>query len=150
MPDSYGVGMGMMGGMGGGMGVNNMPGSQMLMYGRGMNGYGVSRRLDLGGLIIESMLREGMVLLNDEPDGRLETTLNLAWSADERPMERRPVVPGAGKSQSGLVYHVSETAMYMLEAGPSSLCRISHPDLSRSMSCCCNDNRLLHGSSLSK
>ena len=26
----------MMGGMGGGMGINNMPGSQMLLYGRGM------------------------------------------------------------------------------------------------------------------
>jgi hypothetical protein len=39
MPDSYGVGMS---GMMGGMGVNNMPGSQLLMYGRGMNGYGVS------------------------------------------------------------------------------------------------------------
>ncbi|ORX38259.1 hypothetical protein BD324DRAFT_649636 [Kockovaella imperatae] len=39
MPDSYGVGLGMMGGMGGGMGVNAMPGSQMLLYGRGM-GYG--------------------------------------------------------------------------------------------------------------
>ena len=40
MPDSYGVGMGMMGGMSGGMGINNMPGSQSLYYGRGL-GYGV-------------------------------------------------------------------------------------------------------------
>lgn len=39
-PDSYGVGLGMMGGMGGGMGINNLPGSQMLLYGRGMGGMG--------------------------------------------------------------------------------------------------------------
>ncbi|WWC71313.1 uncharacterized protein I206_105267 [Kwoniella pini CBS 10737] len=32
-PDAYGMGMGM---MGGGMGINTMPGSQLLMYGRGM------------------------------------------------------------------------------------------------------------------
>ncbi|EIW68389.1 hypothetical protein TREMEDRAFT_71983 [Tremella mesenterica DSM 1558] len=36
MPDNYGVGLGMYGGLGGGMGINNMPGSQMLLYGRGM------------------------------------------------------------------------------------------------------------------
>ena len=34
MPDSYGTGMGM--GMMGGMGINNLPGSQMMLYGRGM------------------------------------------------------------------------------------------------------------------
>ena len=55
--------------------------------------------------------------------------MNLAWSADEQPIERRPVVPGAEKSQSGLVYYVSETAMYMLEAGQSSLCRLLHRDM---------------------
>ncbi|ORY20373.1 hypothetical protein BCR39DRAFT_601511, partial [Naematelia encephala] len=42
-PDSYGIGMGMMGGLGGGMGINNMPGSQMMLYGRGgMGGYGTT------------------------------------------------------------------------------------------------------------
>ena len=41
MPDSYGVGLGMMGGLGGGMGINNMPGAAMMLYGRG-TGYGVS------------------------------------------------------------------------------------------------------------
>lgn len=42
-PDSYGVGMSM-NGMAGGMGMGNYPGSQMLLYGRGMGGggYGVS------------------------------------------------------------------------------------------------------------
>ena len=39
MPDSYGVGLGMMGGIGGGYGINNLPGSQTLLYGRGI-GYG--------------------------------------------------------------------------------------------------------------
>lgn len=34
MPDGYGTGMGM--GMMGGMGINNLPGSQLLLYGRGM------------------------------------------------------------------------------------------------------------------
>lgn len=34
MPDSYGVGMGMMGGLGGGQGINNMMGNQLLLYGR--------------------------------------------------------------------------------------------------------------------
>jgi len=136
-----------MGGMGGGMGVNNMPGSQMLMYGRGINGYGVSRRANRDG-INESMLREGMVLLIDEADGRSETTMNLAWSADKQPMERRPVVPGAGKSQSGLVYHVPETAMYMLEAVQSSLHRRTHRDHGRRMYYCCNGNLLPHGSGL--
>lgn len=34
MPDSYGTGMGM--GMMGGMGINNLPGSQLMLYGRGM------------------------------------------------------------------------------------------------------------------
>jgi len=46
MPDSYGVGMS---GMMGGMGVNNLPGSQMLLYGRGMNGYGVGRFVQVDG-----------------------------------------------------------------------------------------------------
>lgn len=40
-PDMYGMGLGAMGGMAGGMGINNMPGSQMLLYGRGGGGYGV-------------------------------------------------------------------------------------------------------------
>ena len=39
MPDSYGLGLGMMGGIGGGMGINNLPGSNTMLYGRGM-GYG--------------------------------------------------------------------------------------------------------------
>jgi hypothetical protein len=39
MPDSYGVGMSMMPGMGGGF--NALPGSQMMLYGRGMGGYNV-------------------------------------------------------------------------------------------------------------
>lgn len=41
-PDSYGMGMGA---MAGGMGMGNYPGSQMMLYGRGMGGggYGVSR-----------------------------------------------------------------------------------------------------------
>jgi hypothetical protein len=44
MPDSYGTALGgMMSGMPGTMGINNLPGSQMLMYGRGMGNYGVSR-----------------------------------------------------------------------------------------------------------
>ena len=34
-PDSYGTGLGMMGGNMGGMGINNLPGSQMLLMGRG-------------------------------------------------------------------------------------------------------------------
>ncbi|RSH85635.1 hypothetical protein EHS25_003775 [Saitozyma podzolica] len=38
-PDSYGLGMGSMVGLPGGMGLNTMPGSQMMLYGRGM-GYG--------------------------------------------------------------------------------------------------------------
>ena len=42
MPDSYGVGLGMMGGMGGGMGINNLPGAGTLLYGRGMGYGGVS------------------------------------------------------------------------------------------------------------
>lgn len=43
MPDSYGTALGgMMSGMPGTMGINNLPGSQMLMYGRGMGNYGVS------------------------------------------------------------------------------------------------------------
>lgn len=33
MPDTYGMGMGM---LPGGMGINSLPGSQMLLYGRGM------------------------------------------------------------------------------------------------------------------
>jgi hypothetical protein len=36
MPDSYGTGLGMMGGTMGGMGINNLPGNQMMLYGRGM------------------------------------------------------------------------------------------------------------------
>jgi hypothetical protein len=34
-PDSYGTGLGMMGGNMGGMGINNLPGSQMMLMGRG-------------------------------------------------------------------------------------------------------------------
>ncbi len=49
MPDSYGVGLGMMSGMGGGMGINNLPGAQTLMYGRGM-GYGGGVGLDFSRL----------------------------------------------------------------------------------------------------
>jgi hypothetical protein len=40
-PDSYGTGLGMMGGNMGGMGINHLPGNQMMLYGRGM--YPVSR-----------------------------------------------------------------------------------------------------------
>lgn len=39
-PDSYGTGLGMMGGNMGGMGINNLPGSQMMLMGRG-GGYPV-------------------------------------------------------------------------------------------------------------
>jgi len=39
-PDSYGTGLGMMGGNMGGMGINNLPGSQMMLLGRG-GGYPV-------------------------------------------------------------------------------------------------------------
>jgi len=42
MPDSYGVGLGMMGGMGGGQGISNLPGAPRLLYGRGFGGMGVS------------------------------------------------------------------------------------------------------------
>jgi hypothetical protein len=35
MPDTYGTGLGMMGGSMGGMGINNLPGSQMMLMGRG-------------------------------------------------------------------------------------------------------------------
>lgn len=41
MPHSYGLGLGMMGGMGGGMGINNLPGAPTLLYGRGMGYNGV-------------------------------------------------------------------------------------------------------------
>jgi hypothetical protein len=34
-PDNYGTGLGMMGGNMGGMGINNLPGSQMMLMGRG-------------------------------------------------------------------------------------------------------------------
>ena len=48
VPDTYGIGLGMMGGMGGGQGINNLPGSNTLLYGRGM-GYGGVSGLSIGG-----------------------------------------------------------------------------------------------------
>lgn len=41
-PDSYGVGLGMMSGLGGQQGINNLPGAPRLLYGRGFGGMGVS------------------------------------------------------------------------------------------------------------
>lgn len=39
--------MGMSGMMGGGMGMGAMPGQQMMLYGRGMGGYGVGQSLSV-------------------------------------------------------------------------------------------------------